>query len=396
MKKRLRIIIPLLLLVVAGVSLFNFLKSREDATALRFSGNIEVTEAQMSFRIAGRLAERTVSEGDTVRTGQILARLDRSDQTIGVAQAEANLAYAEAVLAELVAGSRVEDIDRAAARVVQARESLTEMQRGSRNEEVERGRADQASARAAEQAAIVQLNQAKIDFDRYTSLYKDGSVSKTVLETYQTGLKTAENRVKEAEGKTKAVSEQLSLLKAGPRIEQIDRTAAALKQAEAEYALIKAGSRKESIDQARAKVRIAAEGVNQARQQLSYTDLPSPMDGVVLSTAAEVGEYLNPASPVLTLGQIDQPWLRAYVHEKDLGRIQLNQEVTVQTDSFPGKNYTGRVSYISSQAEFTPKTVQTFEERVKLMYRIKVTLANPENQLKPGMPADGRIAMPGR
>ena len=396
MKKRLRIIIPLLILAVAGVSLYNFLKSRADATALRFSGNIEVTEAQMSFRIAGRLAERTVAEGDTVRTGQILARLDRSDQTIAVAQAEANLAYAEAVLAELIAGSRTEDIDRAAARVVQARESLTEMQRGSRNEEVERGRAEQASARASEQAAIVQLDQAKIDFDRYTSLYKDGSVSKTVLETYQTSLKTAENRVKEAEGRTRAASEQLSLLKAGPRIEQIDRTAAALKQAEAEYALIKAGSRKESIDQAQAKVRIAVEGVNQARQQLSYTELPSPMDGVVLSTAAEVGEYLNPASPVLTLGQIDQPWLRAYIHEKDLGRIQLNQEVKVQTDSFPGKNYAGRVTYISSQAEFTPKTVQTFEERVKLMYRIKVTLANPENQLKPGMPADGRIDLSGR
>lgn len=396
MKKRLRIIIPLLLAVIAGIALFNYLNNREDASALRFSGNIEVTEAQMSFRIAGRLAERPVEEGDTVKSGQVLARLDKSDQTIALAQAEANLAYAEAVLAELLAGSRTEDLDRAAARVSQARESLTELRNGSRSEEVEQGKAEQASARAAEQSAIVQFNQAKIDFDRYSSLYKDGSVSKTVFETFQTGLQTAENRVKEAKGRTKATTEQLSLLKAGPRIEQIDRTAAALKQAEAEYALIKAGPRRESIDQARAKALAATESVNQARRQLSYTELCAPMDGVVLSTAAEVGEYLNPASPVVTLGRIDQPWLRAYIHEKDLGRIQLDQEVRVTTDSFAGKNYPGRVSYIGSQAEFTPKTVQTFEERVKLMYRIKVTVANPDHELKPGMPADGRIDLSGR
>ncbi len=396
MKKRLRIIIPLIIVVIAGISLFYFLKDLGNAAALRFSGNIEVTEAQMSFRIPGRLAERLVAEGDTVHAGQILARLDKSDQTIGFAQAEANLAYAEAVLAELVAGSRPEDIDRNAARVVQARTSLNELQRGNRSEDVERGRAELASARAAEQSAIVQFNQAKTDFERYSSLFKNGSVSKTVLETYQTGLKTSENRVKEAEAKTRATSEQLSLLKAGPRIEQIDRAAAALQQAEAEYALIKAGPRKESIDQARAKVQAAAEAVNQAKQQLSYTELTAPMDGVVLSTAAEVGEYLNATSPVVTLGSIDKPWLRAYIHEKDLGRIQLQQEVAVTTDSFPGKKYPGRVSYISSQAEFTPKTVQTFEERVKLMYRIKVTLANPDNELKPGMPADGRIDLSGR
>lgn len=396
MKKRLRIIIPLILLVIIGINIYNYLKDRKDATTLRFSGNIEVTEAQMSFRIPGRLAERTVSEGDTVRQGQVLARLDKNDQAIALAQAEANLAYAEAVLAELVAGSRSEDLDRAAARVSQAKESLTEMQRGNRNEDIERGKAELASAKAAEQSAIVQFKQAGTDFDRYDKLFKEGSVSKTVFETYQNGLETAENRVKEAVARTRAASEQFSLLKTGPRIEQIDRTAAALKQAEAEYALIKAGARQESIDQARAKVKAAQEGANLARQQLSYTELLAPMDGVVLSTAAEAGEYLNPASPVVTLGATDKPWLRAYIHEKDLGRIKLGMDVAVHTDSFPDKTYPGKVTYIAGQAEFTPKTVQTFEERVKLMYRIKVALANPDGELKPGMPGDGRIDMSGR
>jgi HlyD family secretion protein len=391
MKKRLRIVLPLLLAIIGGMVFFNIQNHRNDGTSLRFSGNIEVTEAQMSFRIPGRLQERLVEEGDTVVAGQVVARLEKSDQTIALAQAAANLAYAEAVLAELAAGSRKEDIDRAEARVLQAHHSLTELQNGSRIQEVESAKADLNSARAAEQSAIVQLRQAKVDQNRYLSLYRKESVSKNTLETYQLLFETAENRVKEASARTKAANERLELLKVGPRIEQIHRAEAALKQAEAEYALIKTGPRKESIDQARAKVRVAMETVNQARQQLSYTELVAPMDAVVLSTSAEAGEYLNPASPVLTLGRLDKPWLRAYIHETDLGRIQLGQQVEVTTDAFPDKTYSGRVSYISSQAEFTPKTVQTFEERVKLMFRIKVMLDNPDNELKPGMPADGRI-----
>ncbi len=197
---------------------------------------------------------------------------------------------------------------------MQARQSLTELQNGSRIQEIESAKAELDSAKAAEQSAVVQLKQARIDQNRYISLFKDNSVSKNSLETYQTLFETAENRVKEASAQTKAAKQRLELLKAGPRIEQIQRAEAALKQAEAEYALIKAGPRKESIDQARAKVQVAETGVKLARQQLKYTELLAPMDAVVLSTSAEAGEYLNPASPVLTLGRIDKPWLRAYIH----------------------------------------------------------------------------------
>lgn len=390
MKKKLRIVIPLLLLL-GTIFAYNTLKHRNDDTSLRFSGNIEVTESQMSFRIPGRLEERLVEEGDSVAARQTLARLEKTDQTIALAQATANMAYAEAVLAELEAGSRKEDIDRAEAKVMQARHSLTELRNGTRIQEIKSARADLDSAMAAEQSAIVRLKQAKIDLDRYVNLFKEKSVSKNALETYQILQETSENQVKEARARTRAANQNLELLQAGPRIEQIDRAEAALQQAEAEYALIKAGPRTETLEQARAKVQVAAETVKQARQQLNYTELSAPMDGVVLSTAAEAGEYLNPASPVLTLGRMDKPWLRAYIHESDLGRIKLGQEVSVTTDAFADKRYAGRVSYISSQAEFTPKTVQTFEERVKLMYRIKVLLDNPENQLKPGMPADGVI-----
>jgi HlyD family secretion protein len=391
MKKRLRIVIPILLLLLGAIFAYNTLNHRNDGTSLRFSGNIEVTESQMSFRIPGRLEERLVEEGDTVVARQTLARLDKTDQTIALAQATANLAYAEAVLDELEAGSRKEDIDRAEAKVMQARHSLTELRNGTRIQEIRSARADLDSARAAEQSAIVRLKQAKTDLDRYVNLFKEESVSKNALETYQLLDETSANQVLEARARTRAAHQRLELLQAGPRIEQIDRAEAALQQAEAEYALIKAGPRTETIEQARAKVQVAAETAKQARQQLNYTELSAPMDGVVLSTVAEAGEYLNPASPVLTLGQMDKPWLRAYIHESALGRMKLGQEVSVTTDAFADKKYAGRVSYISSQAEFTPKTVQTFDERVKLMYRIKVLLDNPEKELKPGMPADGII-----
>ncbi|MGB3221715.1 MAG: efflux RND transporter periplasmic adaptor subunit [Desulforhopalus sp.] len=391
MKQRLRILLPILLAVIVGIVIFKFINHSDDDTLLRFSGNIEVTEAQMSFRIPGRLEKRQVEEGDTVKADQLLASLEKSDQKISFDQAKANLAYAEAVLRELEAGSRKEDIDRAEAKVMQAKHTLAELRNGTRIQEIESARADLDSAMAAEQSAIVQLKQARTDYSRYTSLYKEKSISKNVLETYQNLLTTAENEAKEADARTRAARQRLELLKAGPRREKIQRAEAALQQAEAEYALIKAGPRKESIDQARAKHQIAAETLNQARQQLIYTELFAPMDAVVLSTAAEEGEFLNPASPVVTLGRIDKPWLRAYIHETDLGRIKLGRQVEVTTDTYPGKVYLGRVSYISSQAEFTPKTVQTFEERVKLMYRIKVLLDNSDNELKPGMPADGRI-----
>jgi HlyD family secretion protein len=391
MKKRLKIILPLAAIILATVFGYRFFTDKDDDSALKFSGNIEVTETQMSFRIPGRLLERLVGEGDSVRSGQLLARLDNSDQLIALSQAEANLAYAKAVLAELEAGSRQEDIDRTHSLVEQAREALTELQNGSRSQEIEASRAEFQSAKAAEQSANVQFKQAKNDLNRYTNLYKENSISKNILENYQTLFETAENQVKVAEAHSRAVNEQLALLLAGPRIEKIRKAEAALRQSEAEYALVKAGPRTESIDQARAKVAVAVEATKQAQLQLTYTALKAPMDAVVLSTSAEAGEYLNLASPVLTLGQLSTPWLRAYIHEKSLGRIRLNQNVEVTTDSYPDKTYPGRVSYISSQAEFTPKTVQTFEERVKLMFRIKVNLDNPDNELKAGMPADGII-----
>ncbi|MGA2196717.1 MAG: efflux RND transporter periplasmic adaptor subunit, partial [Bryobacteraceae bacterium] len=127
--------------------------------------------------------------------------------------------------------------------------------------------------------------------------------------------------------------------------------------------------------------------------QLADTVQTSPVDGVVLVKSADVGEVLASGTTVVTVGDIDHPWLRGYVNETDLGRVRLGSKVKVTTDSYPGKVYDGRVTFIASEAEFTPKQIQTAEERVKLVYRVKIEMDNPKHELKSNMPADAEIVL---
>jgi HlyD family secretion protein len=153
------------------------------------------------------------------------------------------------------------------------------------------------------------------------------------------------------------------------------------------------GSRKEQIAIDRANLTQAEQNLRLARIELGYTVLRAPEGGVILVRQAELGEVVAPGTPVVTLADLDHVWLRAYVNETDLGRVRWGQPVTVTTDTWPGKAYRGRISFISSSAEFTPKTVQTQKERVTLVYRIKIDLENPRHELKPGMPADAVIRL---
>jgi HlyD family secretion protein len=159
------------------------------------------------------------------------------------------------------------------------------------------------------------------------------------------------------------------------------------------YLLVKEGPRKEDIEDARAQVEQARASLKLAETQLSYTVLHSPLSGVVLVKASEMGEVVNPGTSILTLADLGNVWLKAYIPETDLGKVKWGQEVVVTTDLRPKKEYKGKISFISSQAEFTPKSIQTEKERVTLVYRIKVDIPNPDRELKPGMPADGRILL---
>lgn len=191
---------------------------------------------------------------------------------------------------------------------------------------------------------------------------------------------------------------QALLAEEGVSREDVDSAATQLKRAQATYERVKhthdqivEGTRKEEIAVRQAHLELAREALKMSRVKLAYTVLAAPVSGVVVVRQAELGEVVAPGTPVVTIADMDHLWVRGYLNETDLGRIRWGQPATVHTDTYPDKVYRGRVSFISSQAEFTPKSVETYKERVTLVYRIKIDLDNPNYELKPGMPAEAVI-----
>ncbi len=379
MKGKKRLLILLLVVMIGAVLTYKFTLSRShnNPNVIRVSGNIEVTDAEASFKIAGRVQERLVSEGDVVQAGQVVARLDSTELAQEVAVRKAEVEAVQASLAELEAGSRPEEIGQAEATVRRAQARLDELLAGSRSQEI-------ATAEAQVRRAKAETERLRLEAERQTKLYQEGYVSIQEYDLARTSHEVAKARQKEAE-------ENLKLVQEGPRPEEIEQARAALREAKERFILVKKGPRREVIDQARARLRQAKEALAMAETRLGYAALGSPLSGVVLSENVEAGEYVSPGTPVVTVGDLENVWVRAYINETDLGRVKVGQRVKVKTDTFPGKGYEGRISFIASEAEFTPKNVQTEKERVKLVYRVKVDIRNPNMELKPGMPADGEI-----
>ncbi|MBI3894309.1 MAG: HlyD family efflux transporter periplasmic adaptor subunit [Acidobacteria bacterium] len=377
-KRRTVIVYGLIVLaLLLGYQLIRFLAQDNDNVIIRVSGNIEVTEAEVSFKIPGRVVERLVSEGEIVKAEQTVARLDDSELTREVALRQAEVQAAQAALAELEAGSRPEEIAQAEAAAQGARARLEELQAGSRTEEI-------AAAEAALEQAKAEAVRWQAEYERNQRLHEEGVISTQQLEAVRANFETSRAAQKQAE-------EQGKLVREGPRSEQVEQARAAWREVNERYAMIKAGPRKETIDQARARLEQAQQALAVAQTRLSYATLASPLAGVVLSENVEPGEYVAAGTPVVTVGNLSNVWLRAYINETDLGRVKVGQSVRVTTDTDPNKAYQGTVSFLSSQAEFTPRNVQTQQERVKLVYRVKIDIPNPQMELKPGMPADAEI-----
>lgn len=374
-----KLLVLLAIIALAGVATYAWIDARSGNgnEPIRISGNIEVTDTELSFRIPGRVEARLVDEGQTVTMGQTVALLDSRELSQEVSRNKAEVAAALAALTELEAGSRPQEIAEAQAAANQAQTRLQELENGSRPQEI-------AAAEAAYRSAQVDAKRLSDDFDRYRGLYKKQLVSTQQYEAAQTASTMADARARQAK-------EQLDLLKEGPRKEVIAQARDAYTQAEQRYRLVKLGPRKEVIEQARARLDQARESLALAETQLGFATLISPISGMVMSKSIEPGEYVSPGTPIVTVADLVNVWLRGYVNETDLGRVKLGQQVRVTSDTYPDKVYDGRVSFISSQAEFTPKSVQTERVRVKLVYRIKVDIKNPSMELKPGMPVDAEI-----
>lgn len=377
--KRFAVIVALVTLVAITAALLLSCDSSSAESFIPVSGNIEITDAEVSFKLPGRLLERLVSEGERVKKGQVVARLDTSELVREVALREAEVEAARAKLAELEAGSRPQEIAQAQAAVNQARAYYQELVAGSRTQEI-------AAAEAAFRSAQAEANRLAADFERDRYLFDKGIISAQRYEATRTAFDTARER-------RRAADEELKLVREGPRKEQLEQAREKLKESEQRLSLVKEGPRAETIQQTRAQLRQAQESLALAETRLGYATLYAPLDGIVLSENLEAGEYLNAGTPVVTIGNLKDAWLRAFIDETDLGRVKLGQPVELRTDTFADKVYLGRVSFISSEAEFTPKHVQTEKERVKLVYRIKIDVENPQTELKPGMPADARILL---
>jgi len=367
--------------VAAGASGYWFFAHRadNDRGAIRVSGNIEITDAELSFKIPGRVETRRVDEGHFVESGQPVAELEQADLKQEVAMRRADLEAAVAAWEELINGSRPEEKKAARAAVDAAEATWLDLKAGSRDQEIEAAKAELAEAQA-------QYEQWKSDYARASQLVEKNATSRQDYDRVRAAYKAAEERVR-------AATQKLALAQAGFREHRIEQAEATKRKAEAELALVLEGPRAEKIAQAAARRKQAEAALALAETKLGYARLVSPITGVVLSENVEPGEYVAPGTPVVTVGDLEHPWLRAYINETDLGRVKHGQKVYVTTDTYPDKVYEGRVSFIASEAEFTPKNVQTQEERVKLVYRIKIDVANPELELKPGMPADAKILL---
>jgi HlyD family secretion protein len=164
-------------------------------------------------------------------------------------------------------------------------------------------------------------------------------------------------------------------------------------RARAQLSMLKEGSRTEELAAGRALLREAEKGLEIAELNLSRCKLFAPIAGRVLSKNREAGEAVAPGASIVTLGDLTRPWLNLYIGERDLGRVSLGMPAQVTVDSFPTQPFAGKVSFISEKAEFTPKNIQTQDERVKLVYRIKIELQNRDQALKAGMPADAVIPL---
>jgi HlyD family secretion protein len=321
-----RTIFALLLLVAAGAAGYAWWQQERNARngELALYGNVDLRQVQLSFNNSERIAEVLAEEGDRVRQGQLLARLDTRRLEPQVAQAEAQAAAQRQVVQRLRAGSRPEEIAQARANVESARADLA-----NARQQLERiGRAFEISAGRA-------VRQQDVD--------------------------DAKTAVQVAEAKLAVNEKTLDLAIAGPRKEEIAEAEARLRASEAQLALL--------------------------RQQLVDALLRSPLDAVVRTRILEPGEMASPQRPVFSLAITDPKWVRAYVAESDLGKLHEGMAAAIAVDSFPQRRFEAWVGFISPVAEFTPKTVQTEELRPSLVYEVRVFVKDPSDDLRLGMPA---------
>ncbi len=332
MKKKIIILVFVALLIGVGLLVYIGQKNNREK-GLFYSGIIEATQANLSFQVPGRVAQVNVQEGQSVAKDQIIAELDRAEFESRYAQAKANLDRAQKTKQQL--------------------ETALEISRKTLPSEVARATANVKSVKDT-------LKDAEKNYKRFEDLFRNGVITEKERDTMKLNYDVAKSRLAESESVLKLAQGNLTRIDAA----------------------------KQEIEVATAQINSINASLNQASIQLAYTQLKSPIDGIITSRNIEPGEAVNSGREVLTVSDLSRVDLKIFVDETEIGKVKPGQKVDVKVDTFPGKTYTGTVSFISPEGEFTPKIIQTKKERVKLVYLVKVSMANPNLELKSGMPAD--------
>ncbi len=364
--------LPLVVLALAGLGYGGY-RAYDARRPYEWSGTVEARTMTVGSRTGGRVKEVVAREGQRLEPGQPLVILEPGDLDAQKLAAQGALAQAQAALDRTRAGSRPEEIEQAKARAATANAALAESRAGTRGEQIA-----QAKARLVAQQVLV--DKAQLDAERSRSLLKSGAISQAEADNTETALRGAA-------AQRDALKQVLDELENGARREEIAQAAARAKEAQANAALVEAGSRVEDIKAAEGAV-LAAEGrLKSIEVMIDELTIRAPRAALVETLDLRPGDILGPNAPAAVLLEDDQLYVRIYVPETRIGLIHVGADVPITVDSFPGRKFPGVVEHINSVGEYSPRNLQTADERADQVFAARVGLKGGREDLRAGMAA---------
>ncbi|HEX2569266.1 MAG TPA: HlyD family efflux transporter periplasmic adaptor subunit [Polyangia bacterium] len=374
--QRLQRFIPHLLLASLGLVYLGY-RFYVGHQPYEWSGTVEARVISVGSRAGGRVKEVRVREGDRVTEGQVLVVLEPGDLEAQRLQAEGQLLQAEANLEKLVKGARPEEIQQAQARAITAQAALQESRAGARHEQI-------AGADARLRAAQATAEKARTDADRIRKLATSGAAT-------QADLDGVETRLRESTAQRDAAEQTLLELRNGVRQEELRQAQARALEAEANARLVKAGSREEDIKAARGAVEAARGRLQAVETLIDELKIKAPRPSRVEALDLRPGDLLAPSATAATLLEEDQLFVRIYVPETLIGHVKMGQEVPISVDSFPNRQFKGVIEHINAIGEYSPRNLQTADERADQVFATRVGLREGGDVLKAGMAAFIRV-----
>jgi HlyD family secretion protein len=373
--KRLLPILAVLAAVAAVAATAYFWPFRRADNLLHLPGTVEIQEVRIGSKVGGRVASVSVREGQVVEPGQEIVRFEEPELEAQRDQLRAKLAAAEADLLKARNGPRPEEKDEARAALAAAEARLQRMEAGWREEEKRQARNDAEAAEADFQLWTE-------EYARVESLAKQGrSVSQSEFDTVRANRDRARGRYQSSKAK-------LDMMSKGNRPEDIAEAQAERDRMKAKAALLDAGTRAEDIALAEAQVAETRARLNEVETNLREAVVRAPERILIEVLAVRKGDLLPPNQPVARVLRADDLWVKVFVPSTELGKVRLNDAVDVTVDSYPGRRFQGKIEQIASESEFTPRNVQSVDERRHQVFAVKVRVADPEGVFKSGMAAE--------